>query len=749
MRALMRAAAAAVLSSSMLSGSVTAATAVAPEPVTGDPALTAAHADDLGCGTSVENDRRILALHQRPRERARLEAQHEGHGPELRDGAFYVEADEDIIPGYRPLDLTGSSLVFEPRASGRYATRRETLHYRETSSEARHDFQTGARTYTYDLATPLTTLGRQVSRLYLTAFNAIQLDPPDSEPGQDQFDSLEAMVHRQAVISPLMITNRKPSRLAYPQLFVEEHTDGVTVTWRSTAGVGFGYDVQAELRRDGSIVFSYKSAREMKWGTPLISAGFDPATVARRVLHSTVDGANEVNGVPEALRGMLDVRSAEVSRIAETEVFALRLKLAAAPDATKLAEGQKLRYTITLDGTPASVDISRSGVEVSPFAGSTLIPNGSSARLDGDTLEIYGLQPAPGTEDLRTFRVATFLRPATTARDTFNFAIPFDVAQKRVAVDLSLAASHELALPIAEPFLLAPFDPYEVWERLKPAFGMTEHSVDAVAMYQTFYTDIIFYAGAYATWSNPGVDGIMPVEAWHGTKADRITTLLHMNQLTYGYQAAEKSSSQVMLHEFGHRWLYFFSIKDGGALSNVLNPTTAHPAGYVDTRSAFKVYDDEESSTMGGGTFTQQGDGTWKARARNAGYSWTDLYLMGLASPEEVTPWFYLADTNPALPSAYWPQDGIVVSGAKRDVHVGQIIDAHGPRLPTAATSQKEFRVAFVLVTEPNKQPTAAQIAKLNEWRALMEKNFSIATGGRGKLTTTYVRTHKRRGVAR
>lgn len=751
MRALMRAGAVAVLSWLLLPASVTAGAAVTAEAaVAAVEAAPGMHTEELGCGTSVENDRRVLALHQRPRERSRLEPQHANHGPELRDGAFYVEADEDVIPGYRPFDLTGQSLVFEPRPSGRYAVRKEALRYRETSSEARHDFQTGARTYTYDLITPFTTLGRQVPRIYVTAFNGIYLDQPANEPGMEQFDSLEAMVHRQALVSPLMITSRKPSRLAFAQLFVEEHVDGVTVTWRSTAGVGFGYDVQAELRRDGSIVFSYKSMREMKWGTPILTTGFDPATAPRRVLHATTDGANEVNGVPEAVRGMLDVRSAEVSRIAETEVFVLRLKLAAAPDVTKLAEGQKLRYTIALDGTPASVDISATGVEVSPFAGSAVIPNGSSARLDGDVLEIYGLQPAPGTQDLRTFRVATFLRPVTsTARDTFNFAIPFDVAQKRVAVDLSLAASHELAVPIAEPFMLAPFDPYEVWERLKPAFGMTDHSVDAVAMYQTFYTDIIFYAGAYATWSNPQVDGIMPAEAWHGTKAERTATLLHMNQLTYGYQSAEKTSSQVMLHELGHRWLYFFSIKDGGTLSNVLNPSTAHPAGYVDTRSAFKIYADEESSTMGGGFFTQQGNGTWKARALNAGYSWTDLYLMGLASPEEVTPWFYLANTNPALPNAYWPQDGIVVEGNRHDVNVGQIIAAHGPRTPTAATSQKEFRVAFVLVTEPNKQPTAAEIAKLNEWRALLEKNFSIATGGRGKLTTTYVRTTKRRGVAR
>ena len=114
-----------------------------------------------------------------------------------------------------------------------------------------------------------------------------------------------------------------------------------------------------------------------------------------------------------------------------------------------------------------------------------------------------------------------------------------------------------------------------------------------------------------------------------------------------------------------------------------------------------------------------------------------------------MQPWFYLANTNPALPDAYWPQDGIVVQGNKRDVNVGQIIAAHGARYPSVAASQKEFRVAFVLVTEPGKQPAAAEMAKVNEWRALLERNFALATGGRGKLTTTYVRTNKRRTVPR
>jgi hypothetical protein len=125
------------------------------------------------------------------------------------------------------------------------------------------------------------------------------------------------------------------------------------------------------------------------------------------------------------------------------------------------------------------------------------------------------------------------------------------------------------------------------------------------------------------------------------------------------------------------------------------------------------------------------------------GYSWTDLYLMGLAAKEEVPPWFYLADTD--LPGAYWPAEGDVVTGQKREVVIEQITAAHGPRIPSFALSQRQFRVLFVLVTENGQEPTDAEVAKLNQWRRVMERNFDLATGGRGRLITTFVRPGRRR----
>jgi hypothetical protein len=403
-----------------------------------------------------------------------------------------------------------------------------------------------------------------------------------------------------------------------------------------------------------------------------------------------------------------------------------------------------LRFGVSVDDAFGWVDVTPGGWEVMPVGSSVAVRGGAAGRMEGDTIEVFLLQPASGLTTTLSLRFFTSTRTRTA--DVANVNVVVAAAPKRSGIDLSATASGtELSLPIAEAFVLGAFDPWEVWGRLKPAFFVNETAIDAVAMYQSFYSDLIFYAGAYSTGGNAGVDGIRPPSINGGSKAKRTPNLLHMNQLTYGYNVAPESASKVMLHEFGHRWLYFFRIQENGATSNVLNPISAHPAAYVHTPSAFPVYGTSESSVMGGGFFTPEGASSYRTRASNMGFSWMDLYLMGLAAPQEVGPWFYLHGTE--LPQAYWPPDDIVVSGEKREVRVEQMLAVHGARNPSTAYSQREFRVLFVLVTESGKEPSAAEVAKMNEWRSLLEKNFAIATGGRGSVRTQFVQLPKKRAI--
>ncbi|HVG23618.1 MAG TPA: hypothetical protein VND45_05645, partial [Thermoanaerobaculia bacterium] len=528
--------------------------------------------------------------------------------------------------------------------------------------------------------------------------------------------------------------------------WVDDRADLVRVTWRSSGNAPFGYDVQAELRGDGSIAYSYRSVTGMRWGTPAILPGFDPETVSRKQLVAVDDSQNDVStSLPAAAKAMLNIKRVEVQRLRDSDLYAIRIQLMEPIDQKRLGVSEVLSYQATIGEETAAVDVSGEKVTVASFTGASYERDGASAAIRGDVIEIYGVQRDPQQAIARSLRVLTVYRPTNRGVDTLTVGIPFSAAPKVLSTDLSQSSSSLVTLPIAETFTLGVFDPFAVWDVMRSSHAISDYDYDAVAMYQTFFTDMIFYAGAYATGGNPQVDGVAPYSPGYGRHVPRAPTLLHMNQLTYNYSAAEETASKVMLHEFGHRWLYFFSIRESnGQTGRYLNPVSAHPAGYVHTPSAFKVYGDNESSVMGGAYFTPQPDGTYKAYVANYGYSWTDLYLMGLAAPQEVAPWFYISGSD--LPLAYWPAQGQIATGERRDVELSQVTAVHGPRIPSVDLSQRRFRVLFVLVTD-EAEPTPQQMAKLNQWRAVMERNFATATGGRGRLETTFVRQSKKRAV--
>lgn len=703
------------------------------------------HATEPLCGTSPENDARVLAIHERTRQRLASLAVDPSREVTLRDGAFYLQNDETITAGYRPFDLIGQSLVFTPSGSDAFTFQRDGLRYVEPGGDALRDFQsaTSAADWHYvahDLPFAIPLFGRNVTRIYVSAFNAIHTTIPPQQIAL-HFDAMQVGVHRGPVLSPLMITTGKPRFLEYPRVWIEDAPDGVIVTWRSSGNAPFGYDLQAKIATNGTITYSYRDVVGMRWGTPVLSRGFDPDQVSRTLLRTIDDTEGDVDSaVPEPLRAMLDVQSVDMQRLADLDLFAVRIHLGAPVDRTKLAEGQVLSYQLTVAAEIAEVEIDRDEVRVLALGGRTWAVDGASAHVDGDVIELYGAQRFTHETSAR---VRTFYGDEDDAADTTSLGIPFNAPPRTVGRDLSSTPNATtLSLPIAEMFVLGEFDPVRVWNLVRESYGVSTYDYDAVAMYQTFFTDLIFYAGAYATRGNPQVDGIAPPGRGITRRIARSPTLLHLNQLSYNYSATTERAAQLMLHEFGHRWLYFFTIMENGDETSSLNPVSPHPAAYVHTASAFPVYGANESSVMGGAYFTPQTDGSYRAHVASQGYSWTDLYVMGLATPEEVPPWFYIAGTD--LPGEYWPEEGAVASGERREVHVGQIIEANGPRIPAMELSQRQFRVLFVLVTE-SAEPTDAEVAKLNEWRALMERDFAIATGGRGKLITTFVRPSRRR----
>ena len=178
----------------------------------------------------------------------------------------------------------------------------------------------------------------------------------------------------------------------------------------------------------------------------------------------------------------------------------------------------------------------------------------------------------------------------------------------------------------------------------------------------------------------------------------------------------------TMAHEMLHRWAAYVNFKQAdGTLSNALiGQQGAHWSYLLDSNASVQY----------GANWNDNGDGSFTAEGIRKFYSPLDLYLAGFYKPEEVPPFFLI--NNTAIDKTQLPQDNVTVTGTKQIVSVNDIIAAEGPRVPAADQSQKEFRVAFILLTGPGSTVSDAQITAINNVRNAFTTRFSILTGGRG-----------------
>jgi hypothetical protein len=96
---------------------------------------------------------------------------------------------------------------------------------------------------------------------------------------------------------------------------------------------------------------------------------------------------------------------------------------------------------------------------------------------------------------------------------------------------------------------------------------------------------------------------------------------------------------------------------------------------------------------------------------------------------------FYVANSNPALGGEYYAPANQTYNGARRDFTVQQVIDGTGARQPSFPNTQRNFRVVFVLVSDPDRPVTDEELAAMNDYRGLLENDFRTATNGRGSVS--------------
>jgi hypothetical protein len=199
------------------------------------------------------------------------------------------------------------------------------------------------------------------------------------------------------------------------------------------------------------------------------------------------------------------------------------------------------------------------------------------------------------------------------------------------------------------------------------------------------------------------------------------------------------SAVAITCHEQAHRWTSYVRFNSNrGVKDDLLGRDLNHWSFLMDTRT---VENGSFSSLMEGNAWSGLTTGTFKTIESSANhFSELDQYLMGLRSADEVSDLSYIDISDEQLHEALRivsPASNFTISGDRKTVSIDRIIEHEGARVPDIAQSPKEFRVAFILLSERGRTPTTAVINKTDNYRSELVKYFRQATGRRGALDSS------------
>jgi hypothetical protein len=277
-------------------------------------------------------------------------------------------------------------------------------------------------------------------------------------------------------------------------------------------------------------------------------------------------------------------------------------------------------------------------------------------------------------------------------------------------------------------------DPMTITDRFIAQFG---DEYDFIAVWTSFWDygadGLAYYVPIVQNTQGLG-DDRYDQSRWWGSSG-RLQGFLNMKAIeVYGnIRNANNYVYPVIGQEFSHRWLaqMKFARATGAVSDAILGRDDAHWSSLLQA----------DGSVQDGNTWRDNGDGTFTVTENMARYSPLDLYGMGIFGPDEVPP-FYLIENaryrNSSVNGLATFPVGAKVSGTRTDITITDIIAANGPRKPSAENQQKDFRMAFILVTAPGEsaEDVADQIAAIETFRGIWEAKYREWTYGRSTICT-------------
>ncbi len=543
------------------------------------------------------------------------------------------------------------------------------------------------------------------------------------------------------------------------QRYFKELDDRAVLTWSLTEPAGGIQDFtwtptvnrfQAVLHKDGSIDMSYEqmAAKDAIVGVyPLLAEGKEKEI-------AVIDSPGDPSAAAH-----LDVRKIRIAA-----VDGVLLKVTLETRGPLLAEGDSAlagaTYRVSLGSAAWTVAGGRGGRGRYVAFGPGVLPG---VHIDGNRLTIQGTLP-PGMREGERIAVSAAGAP------------PREVALTGIRspeVDLSAVKPQDGSYPLAyEAFhYLALPDPRDLSCTVIQALG---DKFDMLAYYSDFRVDnqeagtpsngplgggpaggAVTGIGAaqrglesYCSQGRFQWEFIQPVYVGSNQMQERppegLTDTNTHNIATYARQIGERAPDGRILpydyamsqigHEMGHRWSAFVSAKVNGE-TVPLGPT--HWARGLQAPAAFPYQRPVEASAMGGGVWQDNYDGTFTQLDDDyyvpaTGYSYLDLYLMGLIGPAEVPDFFILRNLVPAGRD----RNGHPMFKADRTkVTIEDVIAAEGPRLPDVAHAQKKFNTGIVVIVEHGAKPSRELIERANGIRERWIDYWETVTGHRSSMT--------------
>ena len=557
--------------------------------------------------------------------------------------------------------------------------------------------------------------------------------------------------------------------------YVKELADRVVITWNLSEPAGNIQDFtwtptvnrfQAVLRKDGSVDLSYDEV-VVKDGI----VGLYPTVGSRPPQELATLRGEEHPNVP----AHLDLKSVKL-----TVTGGVLLKATLETRGPVLPEGGKelvgVAYRIVF-GQPDTAWTVR-GVGPSDEAGPRprYMAGGpgvaQSVKVDGNTIVAQGTLPpglnagmkisvyaeteAPGTPGAPAVRLAAQsvtlsgvrspeIRFSTVKREDGPYAVAFESFHY-----LTTPKMRDLACTVIKSLgdkfdLLAHYSDFRIdnQEAGTPSDGPLGGKVTGIGQVESGLDT--YCTGGRFQWQF-----IQPVyvgsnQAQEQPPAGLTDTNTH-NIVTYAKQLGERSTDGIMPaynyamaqvgHEMGHRWSAFVSAKVGN--ETIRLGDGAHWVQGLHAPVAFPYQRPTEASAMGGGVWQDNFDGTFTQLDDNyyvpaTGWSYLDLYLMGLISAQEVPDFFILRNL---VPAGRDPQGRPIYKANRTKITVQDVIAVEGPRLPDVAHSQRAFNTGMVVIVEHGKRPSKELIERANGIRQQWMDYWWRTTGGRSTMTT-------------